>query len=147
MNLWPFKLIFHPGRQRPAPEQLIVTLLGAFVLISPFFLRPDPRLLGTHTQLLLPPCIFYRLTSIPCATCGTTTSFTFLAHGNLMQSFLAHPLGWLAYLYLLALTLILGFAAVRRWRVNLEIKAGLTQVLVLIIVFWAAKLLAWYLPH
>src|SRR3954447_16098360 len=40
------------------------------------WLRPDPRGMGTHQQLGLPPCTFYLYTDVPCPSCGMTTSFT-----------------------------------------------------------------------
>ncbi len=47
------------------------------------------------------PCLFYRITGIPCLTCGLTRSFSFTAHGDLANAFRLHLLG--PPLFLLAL--------------------------------------------
>jgi hypothetical protein len=39
------------------------------------------------------PCIFLGLTGHPCATCGMTHAFVYLAHGHLAQAFRWNPLG------------------------------------------------------
>jgi hypothetical protein len=57
-------------------------LLGGFALA--YSLEPDPRGYGTHQRLGLPPCTFQVLFSIPCPSCGMTTSFAHFTHGNLV---------------------------------------------------------------
>lgn len=79
--------------------------LAAFLALSgifaaSFYLSPDPRGLGTHEQLFLPPCAFHWLTQIPCPSCGLTTSFAYLAKGEFVMGFQTHPLG--PFLFLLA---------------------------------------------
>jgi hypothetical protein len=64
-------------------------------------LMPNPRGMGTHsTSLGLPPCNFLQTTGLPCPSCGMTTSFSWLAHGNLVASAYVQPMG--AVLALLA---------------------------------------------
>ena len=145
MRLWPFRLTFHPGRQRPTIDQLTILALGIPALVLPFFLRPSPTLLGTHTQLFLPPCSFYRLTTVPCVTCGMTTSFAFFTHHQFASAVLAHPLGILIYLYLLLLVLILGGATVLGRAVSVTWRASILQVIMALGLGWAAKLMVWYL--
>ncbi|MGE5194909.1 MAG: DUF2752 domain-containing protein, partial [Deltaproteobacteria bacterium] len=41
----------------------------------------------------LPPCTFRSLFSIPCPSCGMTTSFSNLMHGNLIRAFRANAGG------------------------------------------------------
>ena len=60
-------------------------LIGGFALA--FALKPDPRGYGTHQSLGLPPCTFRMLFGIPCPSCGMTTSFSHLMHGNISQAF------------------------------------------------------------
>lgn len=55
-------------------------------LISGFslsvYLSPSPRGFGTHEQLGLAPCSFEYLTSLPCPSCGMTTSFSHFVRGQ-----------------------------------------------------------------
>ena len=145
MTIWPFKLTSLPGRRRATPDQLSLLLLGAFVLIVPLFLRPSSTLAGTHTQLLLPPCLFFRLTTIPCPTCGMTTSFSLVAHGRLGLAFLAHPLGVPLYLYTAGLTLIMAGATLLRRAVHVAMQAPLLRIGLTLGAVWTLKLLVWYL--
>ena len=66
-------------------------LLGGFALA--LALEPDPKGFGTHERLGLPPCTFRALFSIPCPSCGMTTSFSNLMHGNLLQALRANAGG------------------------------------------------------
>jgi hypothetical protein len=66
-------------------------LIGGFALA--FALEPDPRGYGTHQSLGLPPCTFRMLFGIPCPSCGMTTSFSHLMHGNVSQAIRASASG------------------------------------------------------
>lgn len=63
-------------------------------------LTPDPRGLGTHEALGLPPCGFRYVTGLPCPGCGMTTAVSHAAHGDFWQSFLTQPAGFLVGLAL-----------------------------------------------
>jgi hypothetical protein len=63
------------------------------VLLIAAWLRPDPRGLGTHQQLGLAACAFQERTGLPCPSCGFTTAFSYFAHGRLLASFAAQPMG------------------------------------------------------
>lgn len=65
----------------------------AVMLMLAWFLTPDARGIGTHEQLLLLPCNFYRLTELPCPFCGMTTAFAHMARGQVAQALLAQPIG------------------------------------------------------
>ena len=145
MTLWPFRITFLPGRQRATPDQLCILALGAAALAVPFFLRPAGALLGTHIQLFLPPCFFYRVTTIPCPTCGITTSFSLLTHGQLARAFLAHPLGPLVFLDLAVSTLLMAGATLARRAVHVAMRASLLQIALALGASWALKLAVWYL--
>jgi hypothetical protein len=54
-----------------------------------------PALMGTHQQMGLPPCVFYTLTGLPCPSCGMTTSFALLMHGDPGNSLRANAAGTL----------------------------------------------------
>jgi len=148
MRLWPFAIVFLPGRQRATPDQLSFLALGTLALAAPFFLRPGADLLGTHTQLLLLPCLFFRLTTVPCPTCGMTTSFTLIAHGQFGRALVAHPLGVLAYLHVACLTLAMAWATLTRRAVEVAMRASLPQMAVAFGIAWALKLGVWFfIPH
>lgn len=103
-------LIYNHNHELPRlawTARLIAGTLAAgalAVLVTAALLEPNARGVETHTQLGLPPCGLLRATGIPCMTCGMTTSFTHLAHGNLWQSLVVQPAGTL-----LALLTATGF--------------------------------------
>jgi len=71
-------------------------LIGGFALA--YSVTPDPRGFGTHQKLGLPPCSFRELFNIPCPSCGMTTSFSQLMHGNLPAALHANASGVLVAL-------------------------------------------------
>ena len=83
-------------------ENWVVFVGGLAVLITAFFLSPDPRGFGTHEQLHLPPCFFLWLTHVPCPGCGLTTSFAYLAKGQFLKGAQIHPMGPALFAVLLA---------------------------------------------
>ena len=86
---------------RPQPRlstatRLVAALVAALclaVLIIAARLHPNPTGIETHLQLGMQPCGMLRSTGVPCPTCGMTTSFSFLAHGELRESLAAQPAG------------------------------------------------------
>jgi hypothetical protein len=54
-----------------------------------------PKTMGTHQgpPLNLPPCTFREVTGLPCPSCGMTTSFTMLIHGDVWNSLRANFAG------------------------------------------------------
>lgn len=71
-----------------------VAFAALAVLITAFRLHPDPRDLGTHRQLGLPPCGFYVMTGLPCPTCGMTTAFALAVRGQVVHSIQAQAAGF-----------------------------------------------------
>jgi hypothetical protein len=63
------------------------------VLIVAARLTPNASGVETHLQLGMPPCGLLRVYGVPCMTCGMTTSFSHLAHGQLLSSLYAQPAG------------------------------------------------------
>lgn len=59
-------------------------------------LNPSAKGYGTHQQLGLPPCVFFKLTGIPCPSCGLTTSFAHATRLHLYQSLITQPFGLIA---------------------------------------------------
>jgi len=60
--------------------------VGLMLLIIARNLEPDPRGYGTHEQLGLTPCYFQITTGHLCPTCGATTAWSLLLHGNLARA-------------------------------------------------------------
>ena len=58
-------------------------------------LVPDPRGLGTHQQLGLPPCTFRVLFGRPCPACGMTTAWANVLRGRLPPALRANVTGTL----------------------------------------------------
>lgn len=63
------------------------------VLGVAFSVAPDPRGLGTHQQLGLPPCSLMVMTGLPCPTCGMTTAFAHAARAQFAAAWAAQPAG------------------------------------------------------
>jgi hypothetical protein len=83
------------------------------MLATAAWLDPDPRGIGTHQQLGLPPCTFQRMFGKPCPSCGMTTSWAHFVRGQFLQSFDANLGGTLLAL----LALIVGpWLLISAWR-------------------------------
>lgn len=82
---------------RPAIQDRIMGLILAVptgsVLLTAVLLTPDPSGMGTHRQLGLSGCAVLTLTGLPCPMCGMTTTFTHLAHLEVIQGTLNQPFG------------------------------------------------------
>ncbi|HEY1922841.1 MAG TPA: DUF2752 domain-containing protein [Tepidisphaeraceae bacterium] len=72
---------------------LAIGLASFYLLVTAARLTPSPTGMGTHTQLGLDQCQFALRTGLPCPSCGMTTSFAWLARGNLPASFYVQPMG------------------------------------------------------
>jgi len=53
-------------------------------------------------------CLFYRITGLPCPSCGLTRAFVCIGHGELQQSLHWHPIGWVVYGAVVLITLRAG---------------------------------------
>ena len=104
----------------------MVTLgASAAILVTAGWLRPSGEGFGTHTQLGLAPCGFKQATGLPCATCGMTTAFSNAAHGNLLDSLLGQPAGFL----LVILTCLLLWAGLMMSLLGTPAKAFLPRAI------------------
>jgi hypothetical protein len=63
--------------------------------LNPYNEDGTPRRMETHRQLNLPPCSFKVATGFPCPSCGMTTSFALLMHGDPINSLRANAVGTL----------------------------------------------------
>jgi len=70
-------------------------MVAAAILGVGYYLHPSPAGHGTHTQLGLASCTWMTKFNLPCATCGMTTSVSYAAHGQLIQSVRTQPAGTL----------------------------------------------------
>lgn len=59
-----------------------VVVFGIAWFLDPYESNGQPRMRGTHRQLGLPPCGLHVLTGRGCPSCGMTTTFSLLAHGD-----------------------------------------------------------------
>jgi hypothetical protein len=59
-----------------------VVVFGIGWFLDPYESNGQPRMRGTHRQLGLPPCGLHVLTGRGCPSCGMTTTFSLLAHGD-----------------------------------------------------------------
>jgi hypothetical protein len=81
----------------------LVAVFSAAIWLNPY--KPDgtPRTMATHTQFGLNECTFFKVTGLPCPSCGMTTSFALLMHGDVVNSLRANAVGTLLALFCLAL--------------------------------------------
>lgn len=141
-----------PPRVRPVLTRLVraglviiaAGLVGMFwvaVAIDPFDAQGQPLTMGSHRQLGLPPCNFVKITGLPCPSCGMTTSFALLMHGEIAASLRANAVGTLLAAFLLGLIPWSLFSAARgRW---LWIRSAETWLLYAVIVFIGLALVRW----
>ena len=116
------------------------------VFTTAWRLRPDPRGWGTHQQLGLPPCTFLQLTGIPCPSCGMTTSFSHLAHGDVVGSLKANPVGTLLAVFCLAAVPWCVASAFSGRRIGIRdlesfVARAILVFAVLLLVTWGIRLL------
>lgn len=144
-----------PARRRGVRRTrflLIVMVLGlAAIFVLAAWIRPydadgSPRSQATHMQLGLPPCSIMLLYGKPCPSCGMTTAFSLLVHGDVANSLRANWVGTLLALAWLAMipwgiaSAIRGkLLGVRSLELTLTVAVGV--LLVLMLVRWAFVML------
>jgi hypothetical protein len=70
-----------------------IAVLATAMWLYPYDENGAPLKQGTHQQLGLPPCNFQTWTGVPCPSCGMTTSFSLLVHGDVWNSLKANFAG------------------------------------------------------
>jgi hypothetical protein len=146
-------------KQRPVPQiehwvrivlvLMSVGLIGVFSLavwLNPYDGHGKPRLMGTHMEMGLPPCTFYEVTGMPCPSCGMTTSFSLLMHGDMVNSLRANAVGTLFAVFCLVLipwNLVCAFRSRLYWIRSLETSATLVLLILLVLMLlrWGIVLL------
>lgn len=89
-----------------------LTLTGAAQIV------PNPAGFGTHEVFGLPPCLFKTVVGIPCPSCGLTTSFVQLLHGQIGTAWHANPAGFPFLAGLIAIGCVSIYGAIHpfSWR-------------------------------
>jgi hypothetical protein len=123
---------------------LALALVAVFVVavwIDPYNADGSPMTMASHTKLGLPPCTFYLTTGLPCPSCGMTTSFALLMHGDVKNSLRANAIGTLlAGFCLLLVPWSLASAVCQRALFIRSVERAITWV---ILVFFSLLLLRW----
>ena len=79
----------HAGRRHSAND--ILFFVGWLLLIPFTILALFYNIGWIHPTHWLPPCLFHFVTGLPCPGCGGTRAFVSLLKGDLIHSFLYHP--------------------------------------------------------
>jgi hypothetical protein len=72
---------------------LLATVMTTAAWLHPYDANGQALRQETHRQLGLPPCSFYKMTGIPCPSCGFTTSFALLMHVDPLNALQANSAG------------------------------------------------------
>jgi hypothetical protein len=67
------------------------------------------------------PCLFNRLTKLPCLTCGLTRSFSLTAHGQFIAAFKVHLLGPILFTLTFGLSVYLVASLATRHRIRFQL--------------------------
>jgi hypothetical protein len=133
-----------PGQLRLVLGAISLGLALLFALAA--IVQPSPYHLGTHQELGLPPCSFLVLFGVPCPTCGMTTAWACLMHGDLPGAFRANSGGaLLAFVSMAAAPWLLISAVSGRWLIlkpRSQVAAYLSMgILAITLAQWAFHLL------
>ncbi|VTS00228.1 DUF2752 domain-containing protein [Tuwongella immobilis] len=94
----------------------MIGVLSIAFWLSPYEADGRPKRMATHHQLGLPPCSFLLATGKPCPSCGMTTSFSLLMHGDILGSVQANWVGTLLAILGIVLTPWMILSGMRgRW--------------------------------
>jgi Protein of unknown function (DUF2752) len=119
----------------------IVVVLTIAVCLNPYQEDGTPRTMETHRQMGLPPCTFKSATGLPCPSCGMTTSFSLLMHGDPINSLRANAVGTLLAAFCI---LLVPWSLISVWLGRplfiLSVEAALMRV---IVAFITLMLLRW----
>lgn len=124
---------------------LLLAVYGIAAGLDPYEPTGLPRRQGTHEQLGLAACRFQLLTGKPCPSCGMTTAFSLLMHGDLPAAARANLAGLLLALagWPLLVLCLLHAAAGRWWWLprDLHLMLAGCGFFSLLLLAWGLKLL------
>ena len=91
------------------------------------------------------PCIFYKVTGVPCPACGLTRSFAFTARADFLQAFKMHLLGPLLFFAACALTCYFAVSTLTGYSIRYELSRRARRIILWAVVTtalacWVVKL-------
>jgi hypothetical protein len=119
----------------------LTVVFGIAAWLNPYHADGSPLTMESHRQLGLPPCTFKFATGFPCPSCGMTTSFALLIHGDPVHSLQANWVGTLLAAFGLVL---IPWSVVSAFRRRPLFVAALDDALVrVMLVFLTLMMLRW----
>jgi len=128
----------------------LVTVFSIAAWLKPYSAKGQALRMETHMQLGLPACTFKHVTGLPCPSCGMTTSFALLIHGDVWNSLQANAVGTLLAVFcLLLIPWCLASAVLKRPLFVVALEWTLIRIimcfLVLMLTRWALVVgMAWW---
>jgi hypothetical protein len=119
----------------------LIAVFAVAVWLKPYDDDGSPLRMATHRQMGLPPCTFFATTGLPCPSCGMTTSFSLLMHGDVVNSLRANAVGTLLALF--CLTLIPWCLASAVWKRPLFVRSVERMLTLAVLGFLSLMLLRW----
>ncbi len=112
-------------------HELIWGSIGLFVALCSRFVPFD--------RIPLPPCLFHKITGIPCPTCGFTRTFRLIARLRLLDGFLMNPVAALIFAFMVVFVVYAAVVlAFRKPRIRLHLNGrrelNIVRVLVAVVV-------------